>query len=233
VTREEVEQVVLANRILAHRGVLDAFGHVSVRSRADPERFFLSRNRAPALIGPDDILELDSTGNVIGDDRPSYLERFIHSEIYSARPDVHAIVHSHAPDVIPFTVTAARLRPVMHVAGFLGAGVAHFDSRDCAERALDLLVSTPELGAALARALGDAATVLMRGHGFVTVADSLPLAVFQSVYAQVNARTQLQALSLGDVAYLDEAESIATRASNSSQVDRAWTVWSHDIHPTV
>jgi HCOMODA/2-hydroxy-3-carboxy-muconic semialdehyde decarboxylase len=225
----ERAEVARANRILAHKGVLDAFGHVSARTRDRHDRFLISRNLAPALVREHDILTVDLDARVIDDDRTSYLERFIHAEIYRARPDVAAIVHSHAPAIIPFTVTDEPLRPVAHVAGFLGGGVARFDTREVIGDGSDLLVSDAALGAALARSLGAAPLVLMRGHGFVTVADSLQVAVFQAVYAQVNARIQLEASALGRPTFLSEAESRATATSNAGQVQRAWSAWTAEV----
>ena len=218
------ESLSEANRILVRHGILDAFGHVSVR---DPggEGFLMSCNRAPALVEPTDIQRYDASGEVIDDDRPVYLERFIHSQIYSARPDVNAIVHSHAPAIIPFTVTDFPLVPIMHVAAFLAAGVGRFDLRNERGDGTNLLVTNAADGDALAKSLGAGGMVLMRGHGFVTCAESVELAVFQAVYAHLNATALLHTRGLGAVTELTSAEASAAHRANVSQVRRAWDVW--------
>ncbi len=174
-----VQDVVDANRILFHQGIVDAFGHVSARSAVNPQRFFLSRNLAPGLVTGADVLEYDvATGEPVCADTPrQYLERTIHSEIFKARPDVMAVVHHHSPAVLPFTIAkGAPLKPVCHMCGFLGAGPPLFELRDTAGAATDLLISNRELGAALARALGAAQVVLMRGHGCTVVGKRVRIA---------------------------------------------------------
>ncbi|NYE21531.1 class II aldolase/adducin family protein [Microbacterium immunditiarum] len=218
------ELLAQANHILVSQGVLDAFGHVSVRSESDPNRFLLARNMAPALVAASDVQDFDLDGNT-GDDRKPYLERYIHSEIYRARPDVLAVVHSHSPAVIPFGVTEAPLRPVFHMAGFLSGGVARFEIADIGGDGTDLLIRDPGLGVALAAALGDAPMALMRGHGSVTVAGSLPLAVYRAIYAEKNAALQRDAISLGTVRYLTEQEGHSAATTNAGQVGRAWDMW--------
>jgi ribulose-5-phosphate 4-epimerase/fuculose-1-phosphate aldolase len=222
-----VEDLVAANHILFDQGVVDAFGHVSVRHDQQPDRFLLARNMAPAQVQADDILQfaLDGTPLDAGD-RRVYLERFIHGAIYRARPDVMAVVHSHSPSVVPFSVSRkARFRPVCHMSGFLGAGAPLFEIRDTAGDASDLLVRDDRLGTALAGSLGGANFVLMRGHGSTTVAPSLKLVVYRAVYAEVNARLQLQALQLGDPEYLTEGEAQTAMASTEGQVERPWALW--------
>ena len=174
-----VDKLVVANRILYDQGVVDGFGHVSVRHDRSPAHFLLARNMAPALVRREDIVTFDLEGAALdADGRRVYLERFIHSEIYRARPDVQAVVHSHSPSVIPFGVTRQPLRPVFHMSGFLGQGTALFDIRDGAGDT-DMLISNSQLGKALVAALGARSTVLMRGHGstvvgsFVTLKDAL------------------------------------------------------------
>ena len=159
-----------------------------------------------------------------------YLERWIHSEIYKARPDVMAVVHSHSPAVLPFAIAkGARLRPVCHMAGFLGSatvdGLPVFEIRDTAGESSDLLIRSRELGAALARSLGPGRVVLMRGHGSTVVAESVRVAVYRAVYTEVNAQLLLQALPLGEVQALTPGEAEATRATNEGQVDRPWNLW--------
>src|SRR5690606_27936281 len=223
--------LVLANRILFRHRVVDAFGHVSVRHDKAPDRFLLARNMAPALVASDDLVEFHLDGTPVNaGGRPVYLERFIHGEIYRARGDVMAVIHSHAPAVVPFGVSrAASLRPVWHMSGFLGLDTPVFDIRDAAGDATDLLIRNGELGAALARTLGDASVALMRGHGATVVAETLRLAVFRAVYTQLNAELQFQAIQLGEVNYLTEGEAAATTVSVGGQVDRAWNLWRSEV----
>ena len=220
--------LVAANRVLTLKGVLDALGHVSVRDPHNPDRYWMSRSLAPALVTPSDIMEFDLDSNPIDrKGRALYVERFIHGEIYKARPDVNAIVHSHSPAVIPFSVTKVQLQPVLHNASFLSFGAPVFDTRTVNEDS-DLLISTATLGAALAKTLGPtAAVVLLRGHGDAVVASSLPNAVFRAYYTEVDAREQEQAIALGgkDVVYITPEEA-ATREKESHQSNaRAWELW--------
>jgi len=219
-----VEDLVAAYRILAGHGVIDAYGHVSVRSDRDPGRYLLARSLAPELVMPDDIMEYDLDSNPIDPrGRESVRERFIHGEIFKARPDVNAVVHNHSPSVVPFSVTAVAMRPLFHMAAFVGEGVPNFEIRD-AQKGTDLLVKTPYLGQALAKTLGRSPAALMRGHGSVTVGESLPRAVGRSVYLELSARMQMQALALSQkLTYLDEAE---VRAAMPHQdYKRAWPMW--------
>ncbi len=222
-----------ANRILAHQGVVDTFGHVSQRSPIRPDRLFISRSIAPERVKPSDIIEIDLNGDAIDPTAPSsYIERFIHTELYRSRPEVGAVVHSHSPSVLPFAVVAeARLRCVCHTAGFIGHDVPLFEIRETSGDNTDLLVSTPDLGIALAACLGDQSIVLMRGHGSTVVGTSLRQAVFRAVYAEVNAQVQFKSLQLGAVTYLSPGEaSIAT--SSDIAFDRAWDLWTHQISLT-
>ena len=222
-----LDDLVAANRILADQGVVDGYGHVSARHPTEPQRYFMSRSIAPELVTAGDVMEydLDSTP-VDARGRISYLERFIHGEIYRARPDVKAIVHNHSPSVIPFGVSTAPLRPLYHMSAFLGGGVPVFDIKTAAGQPTDMLVRTPALGRALAQTLGDRPVALMRGHGAVVVADSLPRAVFRSVYTEMNARLQGQAMALGGpVTYLDDEEARRAEASVAGTVTRPWELW--------
>jgi HCOMODA/2-hydroxy-3-carboxy-muconic semialdehyde decarboxylase len=222
-----IADLVDANYILFHQGIVDAFGHVSVRHDHRADRFLLARNVAPAQVTASDIVEYEvDTGEAVAANTPrSYLERYIHSEIYKARPDVMAIVHNHSPAVLPFgIVNGARLRPACHMCGFLGDGPPVFEIRDHAGIATDLLIVNRELGAALAAALGQERVVLMRGHGCTVVAGSLRLAVYRAVYTEVNARLLLQSLPLGEVTYLTPEEAAAGRTTEG-QVDRPWRLW--------
>lgn len=221
-----LDDLVAANRILYDQGVVDGFGHVSVRHDKDPTRYLLSRSMAPALVTPDDILEydLDSTP-VDARGRTSYLERFIHGELYKARPDVIAIVHSHSPAVIPFADTAVPLRPMNHIAGFLGSGVPVFEIRDTAGPATDMLIRNPSLGHALAATMGNHTVALMRGHGSVAAAQSVRHVVFRAVYTEINARMQAEAMRLGTPTFLSVEEAAAAAKTNDGLVDRPWALW--------
>ena len=226
-----VDRLVLANRILYHQGVLDGFGHVSVRHDRAPERFLLARNMAPGLVRREDILTFDLDGTAAdAAGRRVYLERFIHAELYRARPDVQAIVHSHSPSLIPFGVTKHPLKPIFHMSGFLGEGAALFEIRDVADDT-DMLVSSGPLGVALAASLGQRSLVLMRGHGSTAVGSSLEQAVYRAVYAEMNARLQLQAVALGEVTYLNAREAAKAAATNDTQLQRVWELWSRNVGP--
>ena len=225
-----LEDLVLANRVLYARGIVDGFGHVSVRDPRDPERFFLARNMAPALVEVEDVMTFALDGTPLGDPRTPYLERFIHGSIYRVRPDVAAVVHSHAPAIIPFgLVREAVFQPVYHMASFLRGPVPVFEIRDAAGPDNDLLIRDQQLGDALARALGPHATVLMRGHGSTTVGTSLPEAVFRAVYAEANARILADALRLGTPTPLSETEAARSSESNAGQIARAWELWTREI----
>jgi len=228
-----VEKLAIANRILYDQGIVDGFGHVSVRHDTSPAHFLLSCNRAPGLVLPEDILTYDLNGDLaVPSDKRSYLERFIHSEIYKARPDVVAVVHSHSQSVIPFGATGQRLRPIFHMSGFLGSGSSLFEIRDAGGNT-DMLIRDSGLGKALAESLGRHNCVLMRGHGSTTVAPSLELVVYRAIYAEINARLQLQAAALGPINFLNEEEAALAAASTEGQVVRAWDLWSRSIAPFV
>jgi ribulose-5-phosphate 4-epimerase/fuculose-1-phosphate aldolase len=223
-----LEDLVAANRILVDQGVLDGYGHVRARHDREPGRFLMSRSIAPELVTAADVLEYDQDSEpVAAGGRASYLERFIHGEIYRIRPDVRAIVHSHSPSVIPFGVTGAPLRPLYHMSAFLAGRVPVWDIRAAAGGPTDMLVRTPALGRALAQTLGTRPVVLMRGHGAVVVGASLPQVVFRSVYTEVNARLQAQALGLGGggVTYLSPEEAARAEASITGTLGRPWELW--------
>ena len=226
-----VEDLVDANRILYHLGVVDGFGHVSARHPNDPSRFLISRSMAPALVTAADLMAIHLDGRPVSENAPTaYLERFIHSEIYRARPDVVAIVHSHSAAVIPFSIVpGATLMPVSHMGGFIGEGAPVFEIRTTAGLNSDMLVRTPELGAALAKSLGTRNIVLMRGHGSTVVGFNLRQAVYRAVYAEVNARQQSEALRLGAPIYLTPGEAVESAKANDGQQDRAWNLWKRAI----
>ena len=225
-----IDDIVAANRVLAQLGVLDAFGHVSVRDPRNPRQYLISRSIAPESVAAPDVIALDLDSRPVHrDDRDKllYRERYIHGEIYRSRPDVHAVVHSHSPTVVPFTVTRAKLRPLLHNAGFLGLGTPLFEIRRKAGRSTDLMILTPGLGKDLARTLGkQAAVVLMRGHGNTVVAPGLPNAVFRAYYTEINARQQLAAITIGGPINFMTAEEAHT--SNEAMLKasaRPWALW--------
>ena len=221
-----VDDLVAANRILAAHEVLDAYGHASARSDKRPERFIMSRSRAPALVTAADLMELDADSEALpGDKRKGFIERYIHGEIYRARPDVMAVVHSHSPSVIPFGIARTRLRPVYHMGSFLWSGAPVWDIRKVREDN-DLLVRDRPLGEALAGALGSCNCVLMRGHGMTVIGDGIPEAVFRAIYTEMNARLQLQATQLeGPVEFLSDEEGRRATVSNRGTIERPWEVW--------
>ena len=223
--REVVQDLVAANRILAMEGVLDAMGHVSIRHPARPDRYLLARSLAPELVTAADILEYDLDSRALDDGgRASYKERFIHGAIYRARPDVRAVVHCHTPSLIPFASSTAPMRAMYHMASFVAAGVPVWDIRD-AIGVSDMLVSEGKGAASLAAALGDRAAVLMRGHGAVVVANSLPNVVGRSVYLDVNARAQVQAATLGGSVRGVAPDEARLRMADPNEYGRAWELW--------
>jgi HCOMODA/2-hydroxy-3-carboxy-muconic semialdehyde decarboxylase len=224
---ENVADLVIANHIIADQGVVDGFGHVSVRSARNPNHYFISRSRAPALVTADDIMEYDLDDNAIdARGRASYLERFIHSEIYKVRPDVKAVIHSHSAAVIPFGVTDVPLRPISHMGGFLIRAVPVFEIRDVGGNETDMLIRNKTLGAALANKLGNGSVALMRGHGDVVVGQSLKTAVFHAIYTEQNARLQSEAMRLGgQITFLNEAEAAKIGSQNDALVERPWEIW--------
>jgi ribulose-5-phosphate 4-epimerase/fuculose-1-phosphate aldolase len=221
-----IEDLVAANRILADQGVLDGFGHVSVRHPERRDRLLLSRSLAPALTTAEDIIEYDFDCRPVADQgRSSFLERFIHCEIYRARPDVMAIIHTHSQGVIPFANSQVPLKAMFHVAGFLAAGVPVFEIRQHAGMS-NLLIADAALGKALASTLGDKSVVLMRGHGDVVVGPSIQVAVYRAIYTDVNARLQAQAIALGGpVTYLEKEEGEKADATQQQVVLRPWELW--------
>jgi HCOMODA/2-hydroxy-3-carboxy-muconic semialdehyde decarboxylase len=218
-----IDDLVTANHILASEGILDGYGHVSVRNPANPNHYFLSRSLAPGLVTAADIIEYDLDSNPIGDTRTGYKERFIHGEIYKARPDAMAIVHDHSPAVIPFSVSSVPLRAVSHLAAFIGEGVPVFEIRDV-DGMTDMLVSNTKRGQALAKVLGDHPAALMRGHGAVVVGATVKEVVGRAYYLDSNARLQEQAILLGGKVTYFEPEEAKKTAPQDGYV-RAWDVW--------
>jgi ribulose-5-phosphate 4-epimerase/fuculose-1-phosphate aldolase len=221
---ELIAELVVANHILGREGVCDAFGHISVRHLEQAERYLLSCSRSPELVSADDIMtfELDGTA-VDGGDRRPYLERFIHGAIYEARPEVQAVVHNHAPGIIPYSVTKTPLRPIQHTFARIGAEIPVWDIHDRFGDT-NMLVSNMEQGRELATCLADNVVVLMRGHGCTVTGPSIAEAVLTSIYLQVNAQLQLAAMRLGEVTYLTPGEIDASSQINQPRVgtERAW-----------
>jgi HCOMODA/2-hydroxy-3-carboxy-muconic semialdehyde decarboxylase len=221
-----VEELVTANRVLANEGIVDSFGHVSARHPGNPKHYLLSRARAPERIEGGDIVEYTLEGEPIDKNAPApYLERFIHGAIYEARPDVHAIVHNHSPSVIPFGVTGKKLKPFLHMCAHIGHDVPTWDSRDKFGDT-PLLVSDMAMGRDLARFLGSHPTTLMRGHGATVIGRSVRHAVFVSIYLEVGAKLQMQAMALGEIKFLSagEIDKIVERL-NDYTLNRAWENW--------
>ncbi len=229
-----LEDMVIGSRILADFGVLDGFGHVSARHPTNPNRFLMARSLAPALVTADDIMEFDLEGNAVdARGRTVFLERFIHSEIYKARPDVMGVVHTHSAGVIPFSVSNVPLRAMFHNPSFLAAGAPVWDIRkDFGET--NMLVGDSAKGKSLAKMLGEKSVVLMRGHGDVTVGPSVKMAVFRAYYTDVNAKLQSQAIALGgEINYLTPGEGEQADKTNFVVLDRIWNLWRMRILPTL
>lgn len=225
-----VADLLLANKILFHFGIVDAFGHVSVRHDADPQTYVMSRHLAPGLVTKDDLLtyDLDSVP-IEPTEHRLYSERFIHGEIYKARPDVHSVVHCHAPALLPFATTKADLHPIYHVSAFLGLGVSRFEIRDKFGPATDMLVRSAPIGAALAEKLADKPMVLMRGHGATMVGATIRLAVYRAMYAVQNAQIQMDAMQLGEVEYLTPQEADVQERYTAEVVHRPWNLWVREV----
>jgi len=226
-----LSDLVIGNRILSNEGVVDAYGHISVRNPATSDRFFLSRSLAPEFVDFDDIIEFGLDGEPAnGDKRTPYIERFIHSAIYAARPEVMAVVHAHAEDVLPFGISPQPLVPVIHSAAFIGAEVPVWDIAEQFGDETNLLVTNPDQGRSLARGLGGNNVALMRGHGFAAAAASIVDVVRISVYLPRNARVLMNAVKLGGVKPLSAGE-VAARSGgggyrpNSPETWRAWQYW--------
>jgi HCOMODA/2-hydroxy-3-carboxy-muconic semialdehyde decarboxylase len=222
-----IDDLVTANHILFLEGVVDGYGHISARHDKDPQRFVLSRSIAPATVTAADILEYNvADGQPIDPQgRKSYLERFIHSEIYRTRPDVMSVVHSHSVAVIPFGITKAKLMPVCHMSGFLGFSTPVYEIRDESGPDTNMLVQNNKQGAALAKVLDKSNFALMRGHGSVAVGGSIKQAVYRAIYAEVNARIQSEAMRLGEITFLTPGEAVGSSKANDDTTERPWALW--------
>jgi ribulose-5-phosphate 4-epimerase/fuculose-1-phosphate aldolase len=232
-----IDDLVAANRILYRQGVVDGFGHVSVRHPTQASRFLMAAAKAPGRVGAEDIMEFDLEAKPIDQrGRPIYSERFIHSEVYKARGDVAAVVHSHSPAVIPFSVTQVPLRAVHNTASFLATGVPVFEMRRVAGMSNNLVTDAVR-GRALAETLGDRPVALLRGHGNVVVGPDLRRTVARAIYTEVNARMLLQAVMLGGpITFIDPEENKLIEAGRGAQitghsVDRVWQMWLEEALP--
>lgn len=236
VAPEVIVDLAAASRILAARGVVDGFGHVSLRHPAAPDRYLMSRAVAPALVVPDDIIEYDLDSNPCNaNGRGSFLERFIHGEIYKARPDINSVVHSHSPSVIPFGLVGVEMQAMFHNAAFLAGGVPVFDISE-KFGATDMLVRDGAKGVALAESLGEKDVAMMRAHGSVACGPTLQDAVFRAVYTEVNARIQHWTVALaseGPIAALDDEEGRLADGPNQTAGRRAWDLWRAEIRAEV
>jgi len=221
-----LDDLVAANHILYTKNIVDGLGHVSARHDKDPNLYVLAAEKAPGLVGREDlaIYDLDSNAQTLRDRRP-YNERFIHGEIYKARPDVKSVIHCHTPSLVTFCVCQVPLRPLYHMSGFLGCGVARFEIREFAKEATDMLVSSPQLGASLAKVLADKQIVLMRGHGATMAGQSVKHAVYRAIYAALNAIMQMDAMRMGEITFLSDEEAMKGMDINDRFVERSWALW--------
>jgi ribulose-5-phosphate 4-epimerase/fuculose-1-phosphate aldolase len=223
-----ISELVIANRIVAHLRLVDSFGHVTVRNPENPQRFFMSRSRAPSLVTKEDILEfnLDSSPVDLRGFSP-YKERFIHGALFKARPDVMAVCHNHAHELLPLAVTKTAMRPALHSASVVGHHVPVWDIRD-EFGDTDMLVTSNEMGDSLARSVGQGRAALMRGHGSVIAGKSLRDVVFTTYYLRLNAEVLIKAMSMGkDITYLSagEVDKSGELHSQSLSQGRAWEEW--------
>src|SRR3989440_3779953 len=220
------EELITANHILARERVVDSFGHISVRHPENAGRYLLSRARAPQLAEVSDIMEFTLEGKSVGaEPGKPYSERFIHGASYDARPDIMAVVHNHSPNVVPFTVTNKKMRPIMHMCGPIGSRIPNWDIRKNFGDT-NLLVTSMEMGRDFAKTLGSHTVALMRGHGSTVVGRSVREVVFTSVYMELNAEMLIKALSMGDVTYLSDGEIAAiTKGRAGFTFERGWENW--------
>lgn len=223
---DALEELVTANRILAKEGVVDSFGHISLRHPDNPQRYFLSRSRAPECIEVADLMEFTLEGEAVDPKgRDPYAERAIHGSVYESRPEINSVVHNHSPNVIPFGVTGSCLKPIFHMAAGMGSDVPIWDSRTKFGDTT-LLVTTMDMGRDLAAMLGDRRAALMRGHGCVVVGKSIREVVFSSIYLEVNAELQFKASTLGEITFLSEGEVDAIlKRRGPYTYERAWESW--------
>jgi ribulose-5-phosphate 4-epimerase/fuculose-1-phosphate aldolase len=230
-----IDDLVIANHILSHEiGVLDAYGHVSVRDPRNPNHYYLSRAIAAGMVTAADIIEYDLDSKPVGRERSDgYLERFIHGEVYKARPDVMAVIHAHSPELIAFGASSVPLRNMIHTGSFINDGVPIFDVRKVGGTADDMLIRTPALGKALTQSLGNKTAMILFGHGVVVTAASLPTAVSNAYFLNMNARVEEQAIRLGGtVNYLERepgAKPPAATPAGAAANNRAWEYWKRQV----
>jgi ribulose-5-phosphate 4-epimerase/fuculose-1-phosphate aldolase len=230
-----LEDLVAAYRILADHNLLDGWGHVSVRHNKDPNRYLMARGMSADMVTAKDIIEFDL------DSRPVdthglpmsglFTERYIHGEIYKHRPDVVAVVHTHAPSIIPFGDTKVPLKPMYHRAAFIAFGVPVFEIRDKAGMT-DMLIRNAKLGEYLAGVLGDHPAVLMRGHGAAITAPTLQRVVARTIFLSLNASLQAEAMKMGaPITYLDLEEAKLIEAREGHGLARTWEGWKAKVMP--
>ena len=223
-----ISELAAANRILAHNGVVDAYGHISVRHPHDPKRFLLSRSKSPELVEPSDILEFGLDGELAdGVTGKPYLERYIHAGIYEANPAIMSVVHSHALDVLPFSISSVPLTPVIHTASHCGHQIPVWDIADKFGDT-GLLVTTREQGRDLAKVLARHRVALMRGHGFAAAGRTLGEVLKVSIYLPQNARVLMDAMRLGGTVKPLSAREIEIRdegGPGGRELDRAIEYW--------
>jgi HCOMODA/2-hydroxy-3-carboxy-muconic semialdehyde decarboxylase len=223
---ETLEELVTANHILAREGVVDSFGHISIRHPDNPDRYLLSCSRAPECIKVEDLMEFTLEGEAVDPKgRDPYAERAIHGSVYELRPDINAVVHNHSPNVIPYGVTGTPLKPLLHMAAGMGSDMPIWDSRTHFGDTT-LLVTTMDMGRDLASMLADNRAALMRGHGCVVVGKSVREVVFSSIYLEMNAELQFKAAMLGEITFLSEGEVDAILERRGPYTfERAWERW--------
>lgn len=231
---ELLDDLVIASHILANEGICDAFGHASIRDPENPNQFYISRARSPELVERGDIMKLTLDGNPVdGDDRKPFLERFIHGSLYHQRPDVGAVIHSHSRNVIPFSISQKRLRPVVHSCATIGECVPVWDAQTSFGDT-NLLISSKQMGDDFADVMATGRSALMRGHGSTVIGKTLKEAVYTAIYLDVNAQLQFQAMQMGDVSYLTkgEIEKICARLDDAKPGEgygRAWDYWARRV----
>ena len=226
-----ITELVLASRILVQQGVLDGFGHITARSRTNPQRYYIPRAMAPGRVTKADIVELDLESRPIDPKAPrTNGERFIHGEIYKARPDVHCVLHSHAPAILPFSISPnLKLRPVVNLSGFLADPVPLFEARRVTEGDASLTgklqANHPTIARAIAEDLGQESVILLRGHGNVVVGQTIRWCVYRAIYTDINARAQQQAHAMGESVVVMSAAELAMHSTEVFDVDRPWDYW--------
>jgi len=225
VTQELIDDLVSANRILAQHGVLDGYGHISVRHPENPNHILISRSYPAPLVTATDIVEVDLDGNAVDPNAPGlFQETYIHTEIYKLRPDVNAIVHSHSPTVITFGISSVPLRAIHSLSAFILQGVPIWDYRRLGIEG-GTLVDDASRGRDLAETLGDKPAALMRNHGATIIGSSLPMAVGRSIYMEQAAQMQLQAMLLGGEVHYLELAGEAGVDFGQSEYEQAWELW--------